>query len=59
MEIKSIKKNYSELNEIARSPTLQTVFMVEKFIENNSGEFKKKQTYLIIFQKKLCGRLFR
>ncbi len=45
MEIKSIKKNYSEINEIARSPTLQTVFMVEKFIENNSGEFKKTDLF--------------
>ena len=45
MEIKSIKKNYSEINEIARSPTLQTVFMVEKFIKNNSGEFKKTDLF--------------
>ena len=45
METRSIKKNYSELNEIARSPTLQTVFMVEKFIEDNSGEFKKTDLF--------------
>ncbi|MDP2672916.1 MAG: hypothetical protein Q8O84_03840, partial [Nanoarchaeota archaeon] len=27
--------------QLARSPTLQTVLMVEKFIDENSGEFKK------------------
>jgi len=49
-----------ELNRFARSPTLGTVLMVEKFIENNSGEYNirelwqklpKKvmwQTYLVI-----------
>ncbi len=47
-------------NLFARSPTLQTVLMVEKFIEKNSGEFNitdlwkrlpKKvmwQTYLVV-----------
>ena len=35
------KKKYRQSNEIARSPTLQTVLMVEKFIDENSGEFKK------------------
>jgi hypothetical protein len=28
-----------------RSPTLQTVLMVEKFIEENSGEYKKTQLF--------------
>ena len=49
-----------EKNPFARSPTLGTVLMVEKFIEDNSGEFNytelwkklpKKvmwQTYLVI-----------
>ncbi|MBU2615848.1 MAG: hypothetical protein KKC19_01980 [Nanoarchaeota archaeon] len=32
-------------NEIARSPTLQTVLMVEKFIDENSGEFKKTELF--------------
>ena len=43
METEIINKNksYIEINEIARSPTLQTVLMVEKFIEENSGEYKK------------------
>ena len=47
-------------NPLARSPTLGTVLMVEKFIENNSGEFNRTeiwkrlprkimwQTYLVV-----------
>lgn len=31
--------------EFARSPTLQTVLMVEKFIEDNSGEYKKTELF--------------
>ncbi|MBM3233744.1 hypothetical protein FJZ19_01485 [Candidatus Pacearchaeota archaeon] len=46
METKLAKKNnYYEKNDIARSPTLQTVLMVEKFIEENSGEFKKTELF--------------
>ncbi|MEK6833689.1 MAG: hypothetical protein AABY32_06610 [Nanoarchaeota archaeon] len=47
MEIKTINKNrsYIETNEIARSPTLQTVLMVEKFIDKNSGEYKKTDLF--------------
>jgi len=41
----TIKKPYSETNQIARSPTLQTVLMVEKFIEDNSGEYKKTELF--------------
>lgn len=40
-----VKKSYSEINEIARSPTLQTVLMVEKFINDNSGEYKKTDLF--------------
>ena len=36
---------YQETNSIARSPTLQTVLMVEKFIEEHSGEFKKTELF--------------
>ncbi len=32
-------------NSNARSPTLQTVLMVEKFIEENSGEYKKTELF--------------
>ena len=39
------KKFYSETNEIARSPTLQTVLMVERFIDDNSGEYKKTELF--------------
>src|SRR3989338_1877245 len=47
MESETIKKNksYIETNGIARSPTLQTVLMVEKFIEDNSGEYKKTDLF--------------
>ena len=39
--ITKLRKNYGERNEIARSPTLQTVLMVEKFIDEKSGEYTK------------------
>jgi hypothetical protein len=47
METSIIKKSksYTELNNIARSPTLQTVLMVEKFIDTNSGEYKKTDLF--------------
>ena len=32
-------------NSNARSPTLQTVLMVEKFIDDNSGEYKKTELF--------------
>ena len=46
METKSKqRKSYSLTNNIARSPTLQTVLMVEKFIDENSGEYKKTDLF--------------
>ncbi len=47
METETIKKNksYMETNDVARSPTLQTVLMVERFIEQNSGEYKKTDLF--------------
>jgi len=45
MKIKAKQDNYYEDNDIARSPTLQTVLMVEKFIKENSGEFKKTELF--------------
>ena len=46
MESQAIKKKgYAEINNIARSPTLQTVLMVEKFIKDNSGEYKKTDLF--------------
>lgn len=35
----------SNKNVNARSPTLQTVLMVEKFIDENSGECKKTELF--------------
>lgn len=32
-------------NNYARSPTLQTVLMVERFIDENSGEYKKTELF--------------
>ena len=47
MESQAIRKvkSYQETNDIARSPTLQTVLMVEKFIDEHSGEFKKTELF--------------
>jgi len=47
MEFQTIKKerSYIETNDIARSPTLQTILMVEKFIDENSGEYKKTDLF--------------
>jgi len=39
------QKIYAEINEVARSPTLQTVLMVEKFIEEHSSEYKKTELF--------------
>ncbi|MBI2499346.1 hypothetical protein HYV88_03840 [Candidatus Woesearchaeota archaeon] len=39
------EKKYIETNNIARSPTLQTVSMVEKFIDEHSGEYKKTELF--------------
>jgi len=39
------KKFYLQNNKIARSPNLQTVLMVEKFIDDNSGKFKKTELF--------------
>ena len=50
----------TEKNPFARSPTLQTVLMIEKFIDENSGEYTVRelwqklpkkvmwQTYLVV-----------
>jgi len=35
----------AELMKNTRYPNLQTVFMVEKFIEENNGEFKKTELF--------------
>lgn len=53
-----IKKNYSELNNMARSPTLQTVLMVEKFIDEYSGECKKTDLFNKL-PKKVMWQIFQ
>jgi hypothetical protein len=58
MEIQVVKKNYSKTNDIARSPTLQTVLMVEKFIEDNSGEYKKTDLFKSL-PKKVMWQTFQ
>jgi hypothetical protein len=40
-KMQTLRKKDSEI----RSPTLQTVLMVEKFIEENSGEYKKTELW--------------
>ncbi len=32
-------------NQSARSPTLQTVLMVERFVDEHSGEFRKTELF--------------
>ena len=39
------RKEYSKTNDIARSPTLQTVLMVENFIHEMSGAYKKTELF--------------
>ena len=60
MESQAIKrvKSYQETNDIARSPTLQTVLMVEKFIEEKSGEYKKTDLFKNI-PKKVMWQTFQ
>jgi len=38
-----------------RSPTLQTVFMVEEFIKENSGEYKKTELFEKLPRKVMWG----
>jgi len=58
METETVNKSYIETNDIARSPTLQTVLMVEKFIEKNSGEYKKTELFKSL-PKKVMWQTFQ
>jgi hypothetical protein len=40
---------------VARSPTLQTVLMVEKFIDEHSSEFKKTELFNSLPKKMMWG----
>ena len=43
MEQKELKFNVEGI--VTRSPRLDTIIMVEKFIKENSGEFKKTELF--------------
>jgi hypothetical protein len=53
MENQTMKFNIGEI--ITRSPRLETVIMVEKFIKENSGEFKKTELFNKIPKKIMWG----
>lgn len=50
MQQKTRNNNYN-----VRSPTLQTVLMVEEFIKENSGEFKKTELFENLPRKVMWG----
>ena len=56
--MKTAQKEYLQLNQTARSPTLQTALMVEKFIDENSGEFKKTELFNTL-PKKVMWQTFQ
>ena len=54
MEItKQMKFNIGEI--IIRSPRLETVIMVEKFIKEHSGEYKKTELFNTLPKKMMWG----
>ncbi|MBS3094236.1 hypothetical protein J4474_01085 [Candidatus Pacearchaeota archaeon] len=53
METQEMKFNIEEI--ITRSPRLETVVMVEKFIKENSGEFKKTELFQKLPKKMMWG----
>ena len=50
---KGLKFNVEEI--ITRSPRLETIEMVEKFIKENSGEFKKTELFNKLPKKMMWG----
>lgn len=50
--------NYIKPSKFARSPTLQTVLMVEEFINKNSGEYKKTELFRRL-PKKVMWQTFK
>ncbi len=56
MEQTKLKKmNFNVSKIIVRSPRLETLIMVEKFIEKNSGEFKKTELFNKLPKKIMWG----
>jgi len=53
MEQKELNFNVKEI--ITRSPRLETVIMVEKFIKENSGEFRKTELFNNLPKKIMWG----
>lgn len=53
MEQKQLKFNVEEI--ITRNPRLDTIMMVEKFIKENSGEFKKTELFISLPKKAMWG----
>lgn len=54
MEIQKEMK-FNIANIISRSPRLETVIMVEKFIKENSGEYKKTELFQKLPKKMMWG----
>jgi hypothetical protein len=53
MEQEELKFNVEKI--ITRSPNLETVVMVEKFIKEHSGEFKKTELFHNLPKKMMWG----
>ena len=51
--MQKLKFNLSEI--ITRSPRLETVMMVEEFIKDNSGEFRKTELFNRLPKKVMWG----
>jgi len=51
--MEQLKFNVGEI--ITRSPRLETIIMVEKFIKENSGEFKKTDLFNNLPKKMMWG----
>ncbi|MCX6741953.1 MAG: hypothetical protein NTX24_02135 [Candidatus Pacearchaeota archaeon] len=54
-ETGEIKMEFNVGEIIVRSPRLETVLMVEKFIKDNSGEYKKTELFQKIPKKMMWG----
>lgn len=51
LQIHKKEKNFGEITRLFRSPTLDTIFMVEETIKENSGEFTKRKIWLKLPRK--------
>jgi hypothetical protein len=49
------KMRFNIRNMITRSPRLDTVVMVEQFIKNNSGEYRKTELFQNLPKKTMWG----